>query len=185
MKDIYGDTMTKDGPWLHLNVIRERHVGARWHITAQHLEKGIPHNYRDTEPLDDFAISAYFRDPEQLRKYPEQKNDLVYGVDWGYYQPYRIDNGRCQMMAKFLAGVRRSLDAQYKTYGATAGFTEDVMRIAVAIQAKGFFRQTKAGHDQMWTSGEYQFFNPSEARYHIEHVHQDYLKEIFPEEVAA
>ena len=61
---------------------------------------------------------------------------------------------------------------------------DDVMKVAVAIKAKGFFVQTKSGGWD-WQSGEYRFMNPSEARRYMEKVHREYLESVVGVEKAA
>ena len=182
MKDIYGDKVTKD-VWLYLNI--DKQYGWSWKITAHYLENDHPVNIRDDDPLSDFAIKGWFRDRDNLLKYPENKADLVMrGDNHGYLNAYFVNGRRAAKMASTLKQIRKSLDKQYAKYGNGADFIDDVMKVAVAIKAKGFFVQTKSGGWD-WQSGEYRFMNPSEARRHMEKIHREYLESVVGVEQAA
>jgi len=188
------ETRKFDGPYLLMKVSDDDQgykATRSWTIKTVHLENGKPRNYSDyaieERELADFTISAHYWDKEYIDRSPEYRNHVVVGFgEYDYRDVFRVDTRRAQAMSKFLTKLEKSLTAQYETLGSPSSFAESVLRIAIAMKAKGFLVQVVTDQ-KVWSYDdcEYRHLSASAAKWLIESDMRDYIAKLYPESVAA
>lgn len=185
-------TPTIEGPFIYLAIDDADRSCKRWRLYLVKTEDGEIKNYRDSDPWDDFVITAYFQEAERIRKdraaegaeaYDRANREPVFGYFAGYERPYHVDLETAERMAKTLRAIDKSLERQRQQYGYGSTFMDFVMRIAVAVKAKGFVRCTSNRGGWSYSDSSHDWLDSQQARHYIDREHWKYIKQAIGEAV--
>ena len=177
-----------DGPFLMLR-LHKKHGTSQWQITVVNKEGESIRNYGDGSPFDDFTVHAFLYNKEDILRYDgeEKKAHIAFARGVGYQTYSLTELHKAKEMVACLSKVESSLKKQAETYGYPTNFADYILRVAIAIKAKGFLREGNSNGSGAWGYDAYNYHDmdaPS-AKYYIENEHREYLRVMFSEQEQA
>ena len=85
-------------------------------------------------------------------------------------------------MFKTLKRIDTNLERQREAYGSPSNFADYVLRVAIAVKAKGFLVQTHERGGWSYDDSDFETRTAIDARYFIETKHREHLEPIRDDE---